>query len=268
MLGLRPFGAGGAVVFERMRMAQYGWGFDLMGMNWVDNLSWAMPGPDVAILRYEEDDRPPAYFFASAHLDDLKDPAAVASRASALKQLFDGALFLHHGPDFRPERLGDLIDLDADRRLGVYDAARSATPFSPALLAQSTPDDLDRAQAHPLWSVLYLARGDSQVRGMLDMLGAHGVTFVSLYALRDFMRTAGFGDEAIANAGGATGAELRTFHHTANNFAALGPAARHGETGHAPPATPMALERAAEIILAAARTFVNQRFEASFKVTA
>lgn len=238
------------------------WGFELLGMNWVDSLSYSLHGPDVAILRDEEDDRPPLFFFTSEHFNDLEPGPALASRAGALKTIFDGAMFLLEGVGFSPERLGDLIDFQSDQRRGAFGVAPGVDPFSPSLLA--APMDArhrDRVADRLLEGALYISRSDLTVRGMLVMLGTHSVTFTSLYALRDFMNTHGMPDDQIAKAGGATKADLKLFTHTANNFAASGSAARHGDLGHQPPTTPMELAKASEIILKAARRFVSQRIK-------
>lgn len=246
------------------------WGFDLIDVNWVHALSYELNSPDVVILRDEEDAMPPQHFFASPHLEDLTEPSLVASRAAALMTLFDGAMYLNKGLQFRPERLGDLVDFRADRRLGgIAGVVGNAEPFSPTALARTlTRSEEEVVTTSRLEGAIFLSRTDRVVRGMLTMLGAHGVTFTSLYALRDFMKTHGFDDHQIAKAGGATEKELKLFTHTANNFAASGVDARHGDLGQQPPAAPMDLARASSIILGAAKRFIDARILDAARVRA
>ena len=58
-------------------------GFDLVNMNWIHSLSFDLHGPDVEILRDEDDDMPAQHFFASEHLNELEEPSAVDSLGPA-----------------------------------------------------------------------------------------------------------------------------------------------------------------------------------------
>lgn len=246
----------------------YCWGFELFGSNLIDSLSWSLHGPDVAILRYEDDARPPVYFWSSRHFDELEPGPELSARAAGLKVIFDGALHLLV-EDYRPDRLGDLFDMRTGRRASIYEMGSPGEPFSPAVVSEPLDKDMRiRVGGRVLEGAIYLARSDLAVRGMLSVLGTHGLTFPSLYQLLDFLRTHGMKDDDIATVAGSTKAELKRFTHTANNFSAVGPAGRHGDLGHQPPRIPMTAKEASALIMPAARHFIAQRVRASAPASA
>ena len=247
-----------------VRIMAYRYGFDLIGVNWVENLSWSLHGPDVAILREEEDAMPPVFFWSSRHLDDADDESVIAARAGSLKKLFDGALYLVHGHGFRPERLGELWDLRDEHRMGFKELTDTKSPFSPAVCARPLSDTERHAVTEKLIAgSLYASRTDQVVRGMLNVLGTHGLTLVSLYSLRDTMKTHGMPEKEQWEAAKASKADWDLFRRTANNFEVSGADARHGDLGHNAPPDPMPLDRASGLILEAVRTFIRCRTRAA-----
>jgi len=104
-----------------------------------------------------------------------------------------------------------------------------------------------------------MSRTDELTRGMLRFLGVNGPTWITLYALKDFMKRGGMDEPKLALAAGVSLDEVKRFRHTANNPASIGPFARHGPQGHKPPAVPMTLPEAKRIILTAAGKFLDQR---------
>lgn len=238
----------------------YRWGFELFGTNWVESLSWGLHGPDVAIIRQEDDAMPPLFFWSSTHLDDDEDEAVIAERAGNLKTLFDGALYLVRGYGFRPEPLGTLFDLYADLRKGHPEVMAGERLFSAAACARPLSQlERDAVCERLIAGSIYTARTDFVVRGLLELLGTQGITFASLYSLRDTMKTHGMPELKQWTAAQSSKAEWDLFRHTANNYQVSGPNARHGDLGQSPPAEPMSLERASEIILQAAKAFVRAR---------
>jgi len=252
------------VAVGKVQTMAYRYGFDLIGMNWVENLSWSLHGPDVAIIREEEDAMPPVFFWSSSHLDDTSDENVLAARAGSLKKLFDGALYLVHGYGFRPERLGELWDLQGEHRMGFRELTDTKSPFSLAVRAKPLSDTERHAvQEKLIAGSLYAARTDQVVRGMLNVLGTHGLTLVSLYSLRDTMKTHGMPEKEQWEVANASKADWDLFRHTANNFEVSGADARHGDLGHNAPPDPMPLERASGLILEAVRTFISRRIRAA-----
>lgn len=241
-------------------VTHYRWGFDLINVNSVEGLSWRIPGPDVAILREEDDAMPAQLFFASQHLNDLDDIADVVARGNILKALFDGAYFLDIGRCHRPEPLGVVWDLRNDSRRGKPDPAPGIKPFSPKKCAQPmTQTEAARVLNGFAEGAIYTSRTDAAVFGMLLTLGRDGVDWRTLYALTDTMKTNGMNLERQWQAAGSSKAEYELFKRTANSFAVLGPDARHGETRNQPPPKPIAFDRAADIVLGAASAFVKAR---------
>ena len=94
---------------------------------------------------------------------------------------------------------------------------------------------------------------------MLLFLGVNSPTWIALYALKDFIVKAGWDEEQTAAAAQVTAADIVRFRATANNFAAIGPLARHGELGWKPPSNPMKHEEATKLILNCVRAFFSSR---------
>lgn len=230
--------------------------------SWFESFAEQFSSPDLEFIVDIEDDKPNAYALSSLHFSELSDTADVFVRAVSLKAVLDGAFYLMHGKDFRPFQLFDLVDLDDDRPHGIpgSDYEVIAAPFS-ARSANWIPkwhSPLNPFRGFAA-AMLWLAREDEYSRGLLQFLGLQGCTWISLYALLDFMKTSGLSLREIADAGNTSEAELKRFTHTANNFSAIGPLCRHGDLGHQPPKNPMRLTEAAAIVLPAARKFLLKR---------
>jgi hypothetical protein len=238
------------------------WGFCISGdYSWFRAFAESFPNIDVGILIGEEDGMPPTYIWTSHHFRDLSDAQDVCVRGAALKALFDGALFATRGRSYTPMPLHELVDLKADQ-IVLNDTAREpiAEPFSSewpqwrhnAML-------MSMAMARAPARFLFLTRYDELARGMLQFLGTNGVTWISLYALKDFMTHSGWSEADIARGADDTKANVEMFRRTANNYSAIGRFARHGEQGWQPPTTPMTLDAAADLILKATVAFLNER---------
>src|SRR5438094_7795296 len=80
----------------------------------------------------------------------------------------------------------------------------------------------------------------------------------TLYQLREKIEAAAGGDGQIAARGWASRAKLRRFDHTANSQAILGDAARHGVQRTTPPANPMTLGEAQQLIERLIRGWVEE----------
>jgi len=234
----------------------YRWGFRLRDTNWVHSLSHWLHGPDIAIVS-EEDYGPPDFFWCSQHLDELEPGAALNGRATALKAIFDGALYIARQPNFYQMPLGELVNLREDRRAGYYEWTAPVYPFNSALVASTNAQNVpDKGDADYL---IFKARTDDVVRKMLEWVGYRGVSFTSLYGLRDFMNTAGTTDPDIAMLANVNNSKLTLFRRTANSHDAVGHESRHGSLSQDPPITPMPLDEAAELIFKASRAFIEAR---------
>ncbi|MEA3010718.1 MAG: hypothetical protein QOJ91_2410 [Sphingomonadales bacterium] len=235
----------------------YRWAFQITpNYSWWESWAYRHCGSDVCLLVDEMDAQPTQFLFASRHLEDLDDPQDVADRAAALKALMDGALTIRNS-DFHPFPLEQLIGPQA-RRYGVLEGNPLVEPYSEKLLKKpltyvygDLSDQTDR--------LLFQSRHDRTTRDMLSFMGVNGATWIALYAMRDYMRKNGWDDAKIGAASSRSAGDVSLFARTANNPAAIGPLARHGDQGHIPPPKPMTLELARGIILTAVAAFLGSR---------
>lgn len=229
--------------------------------SWFESMVNRHNPVDIGFLVDTYDAQPNQYAIVSHHLDDLDDPNEVIDRATALVSLLDGALFLQHG-EFAGMRTSNLVDLDTEHRSLFADGSVLTDPFSAKWSAAAIPASY--GQLHrPTERMLFMARSDGLARDMLRFLGVNGPTWISLYALKDYMKRGGWDEVRVARAAGVPEKEVERFRRTANNPAAVGPFARHGEQGHLPPAVPIALEDARHLILTAAGKFLDERANTS-----
>lgn len=228
----------------------------------LDSLARRSSGYDVRLWAEHEDGRPPAYYWASPHLDVLTDPLSVQNRAAGLRALWHGVLHVVAGMQYSPLRIGALVHdngLRADIELGdPY-----SCPYEPQLLDvgwQATPDArnpldnmVDRALA--------LARHDRGSRERLKALGIEGPTLTSLFRLYEDMAKIGRWDDArIDREGGATSSLAERFRGTVNNPLHSGAASRHGGPGSKPMSKPaVTLNEAGPVILKAYRSYLTAR---------
>jgi hypothetical protein len=234
---------------------------------WIDSFLSTFPGGDVEIISDTWDDAPTNYRWSSPHFNGLTDPAELGARAAALKALYDGAFFIARRGDYAPwplEQPLEVIQLSsADLEL--------RSPFDPFSPSWSTWrfDSIEDPERDTVSLFLFLSHQSQTARDMLMFLGANGPTWVTLYALKDFMKSGGWKDDRLAAASGVTDKEVERFSRTANNHASLGPFGRHGSSGFLPPKTPMTHPEAVKLILTCADAFlreeaINQNVRAIF----
>ena len=120
----------------------------------------------------------------------------------------------------------------------------------------------DNPFRHLVSTSLFLAHFDETVKHMLVFLGVNGPTWISLYAIKDFIVKAGWNEKRMAEGACVEESEIKRFRQTANNFEAIGPFARHGEKGWRPPCDPMTLEEAQVIICNCVEAFFKERAQA------
>lgn len=245
-----------------MDWAQLRWQFPISGnYAWFDSFAHNhASGLDFTIIRDVEDDMPPAYAWSSHHLDHLEVDQDVIDRAFALKTLYDGALIITDGHHRDP--ISELFDARKRTTRRGIEGNILAAPFSEDYIKETnTRRHYDDAKAIDLVSKwIFLARTDLAARGILSFLGVNGATWISLYAAKDYMKTRDNWDEKrLAQVTGEPESEFLRFRHTANNEAAIGPFARHGDLNHQAPKDPMSLDRASDLIRKAAAKFLDHR---------
>ncbi|WP_326522957.1 hypothetical protein [Sphingomonas sp.] len=225
--------------------------------SWFESLVDRHNPVDVGFLVDTYDAQPNQYAIVSHHLDDLTDEREVIDRATALVSLLDGALHLQQS-HYAGMHTIDLVDLDTEYRSSFADGSVLADPFSSKWSMAQIPQSYGQLRL-PTERMLFMARTDELTRDMLRFLGVNGPTWITLYALKDYMKRGGWDENMVATAAGVPDNEVVRFRRTANNPAAVGPFARHGEQGHEPPKVPMALGEASKLILSATGKFLDQR---------
>ena len=203
------------------------------------------------------------YYFTSQHLEGLTDEQEVVDRVRALKSIFDGALLIYDGAKAPIFKISQIENPKGQRSYYYFDGNILADPFKSDAKnwTSSSSNYAENPFRHFVSASLFLSRHNQDIRLMLSFLGFNGITWISLYALRDFLKGFGWSDADICTKTGISAAELKNFTYTANNVQAIGPNARHGIVGHKPPTTPMSLESAANIILKAVKIFMDEKIE-------
>jgi hypothetical protein len=239
-------------------MLQHKWAIQVASSySWFESLVDRHNPVDVGFLVDTYDAQPNQYAIVSHHFDDSEDPKDVIDRATALVSLLEGALYLQQA-SFAGLHTGNLIALDAEHRSVFADGSVLADPFSAEWSAGAIPTAYGELRL-PTERMLFMARTDDLTRDMLRFLGVNGPTWIALYVLKDYMKRGGWDEALVAKAAGVSEKEVERFRRTANNPAAIGPFARHGEQGHQPPPIPMTLQDARDLILTAAGKFLDER---------
>lgn len=226
-------------------------------MAWIEGFAQMMPSGDVAIIDDRNDISPNNFLWSSPHLNGLSDPKELGSRAAAIKALYDGAMIFNLRGGYSVWPLEPPIEhspvRQQDLRLRI-----PAQPFSPQWKNWMFESQNDPFR-HLVGTYLFLAHFDETVKHMLVFLGVNGPTWISLYAIKDFIGKAGWSEERMAEGARVNKSEIERFRRTANSFEAIGPFARHGRKGFEPPSNPMTLEDAQNVILDCSEAFFKER---------
>jgi len=230
----------------------------LSSYSWLDSFAQDHYDLDIDILIEFHDDAPSQYEWSSRHLNDLDCPQEVTNRAAALKALMDGGLFIIRGMSYSPMRFGQLIDENELAR-PIQEVDVLVEPFSATIIKEEFNKLPSQTSFSLVGRYIYQSRYDSLTRGILSFLGVNGISWVSLFAVKDYMRTGNWTEEQIAHAAGRSKSDVELFNHTANSPLAIGPFARHGDKGRLRPKEKMTLVDASRIILPAAQGFIIDR---------
>lgn len=216
---------------------------------------------------------PTVWFMTSPHLTGLT-PAQATGRAQQLLVLLNGALRLNNTGWFRAFELGECLQR---KPLGPVWVGYEETPAMKAF-----PPDVEEYRYfnpnRPLdyyGAVLFLSRSDPQLSAILRILGTGPVSLMSLSKIQDTVEGSlkqlyPKGKErraALAALGKVTVRDLENFDYTANNFEVSDIDARHGmddKFGLSERLEALTLEKATQIVLACARTFVLERARETF----
>lgn len=211
-------------------------------------------GMDFAVSDESIDDSAgPDYRWHSPHLQNIKNEEELINKARALLAIVNGAqkitTSISHGditllcPPETNLRIPHRVDFDF-----------STNPYSPDMDNWSYGPFHDPFR-NDLSYCLFISRYDITVRGMLTFLGVNNVSWISLYALLDFieydLKSKGHKCKEIdiATIGEVDVNSIKLFKQTANNYSAIGPLCRHGDRGWQAPNEPMIFEDASDLIL-------------------
>jgi hypothetical protein len=233
---------------------------------WLDDFARNLLSVDIDFYIDVEDDFPPAYAITSPHLADLPPNEAYA-RALSLTTLLNGALRLTHGLDFHGFHLSRCFDIQRKANVNV---SRPDLPFM-----EPYPNDHEKIvyQNGPQLGlsatgrILFFARYDMYVQFMLNVLGAEGITLVSLYKLIDTMRYAGWNEPDLAALIGKKQSDIKDFTFTANNHQASGIQSRHGYKADQidTKKTALTLRQSDALIRPMASAFIAKRMDGTFE---
>ena len=241
--------------------SQYRWIYDVRSSTaWLPSLASNFHSPDIVIFREGFDEQGDQFFWTSPHFNDLATPQEVENRAGVLKAIFDGALYMNgfNGTDMQ---LGDLHQYPGEIRVNrpqFNDVLVS--PFSPKHLAKKI-EPLENPSHDPIAQAVFLCRHDDACRAILTMLGVNGITWISLYAVWDTVRDAGWKEAKVAEVTRFSASDIKAFTGTANNYSVIGAMARHGKQGDGRPNKTMTLAQASELMGEVIRAFFKERIK-------
>lgn len=242
------------------------WAFPIGdGYAWMDDWARSFCSVDVSILRFYDDDRPPAYAFSSPHLTDLSAEDAT-SRARALMKLLNGLIRAEKGLFFYGFEISRCVDLDTDSNATVSEHKLRPVDAFPDGVEQLRYFETEARNLSSEGCVLFVARIDKHLRYILEVMG-EGISFVNYYKILDAIKDSGLKkEEDIARLGGKSKSDIKDFTFTANKFQASGIASRHGfeEATADAKSKSLTLEEADDIMRPIVVGFINKRVKEKF----
>jgi hypothetical protein len=240
----------------------YRWLFELAGpfKPWFTDLSRELSDSEFRIQNYDDfDDNSSSLYWTSPHLQGCPDKGTAIQKALALKALFDGAIYLYmKSSQFQGTYFLRGLDEKTSHSFSIEEEYSLAEPFD-STIAQRESQRINTGLAGFIALSSRLARKSDTCRNILSFVGVNGITWISLYAIRDFLK-----DPTIRTLTGASKNEIDRFRRTANSFSVLGPKGRHGSSKEQPPPKPMKLTEAENLICEAAIAYFR-REENAFK---
>lgn len=211
---------------------------------------------------YDEDFCDQKYFYwSSPHLNSVITYEELCSKTWALQKMHLGAAYIYDDPvlQFYSKIVfnNESDPLHNNHLISFENIDININPFCQKVIDSRIPlfcnplnDDVDR--------VIFLARYDETIKNILLYTGCNKLSYITLYAYKDWIKSDGIDDKQIASWAGWSNAQLKDFHNTANNPAYLGPFCRHGGKTELPK-RPMPLEEAQKGILLALHQFIEYK---------
>lgn len=182
---------------------------------------------------------------ASSQWTNLREAGDVRAAATRAVAVATDALYLFD-PGAGPITCGSVYRLDGRGGFSTWvfpdPAVVSVRAFPPTVLINGKPSV---GGPKPVRLAASAALADSRLEDALRFYaeGGWGALYKALEIVED-----GVSRSTMISRGWATRAELVRFTHTANSLAALGRDARHGSERTTPPANPMSIEQARELV--------------------
>jgi hypothetical protein len=185
------------------------------------------------------------YYLQSSRFDSLTDATTVRQHGEELIQILNGVAKLRSSGARSVSFGGDVMQVkdDGKRVISVFPPPLTVrTSMTISIAHDSSPQTPTTAET---W--MSEAEQDPDVARALRLFGQEH-TWHNLYKVLEIVKIVWGGTSAIVSKGWATNAQITRFTRTANSVGAVGDAARHGGDKFEPPADPMTLKEASELL--------------------
>lgn len=232
--------------FQRCLVALTGEPEDLQALSALQGYNW----------RIVDDNG--TYYLTSGVLDMSRDPDDALQVAREIVPVINGAAQIYL-TNFQPIRLaGSATILRTDGTRQTAQTAQTITGMSRIRLSVC---GADVKNAPPLDVWMGLASQDAQVAKAFNLWGSLEHNWRNLYLVLEVIEDTTGGPKTLLAQGWLPDkAGIELFKHTANNWFALGPDARHATERWKPPEKPMTLPDAEKLIRRTLQRWLQQRF--------
>jgi hypothetical protein len=242
--------------------------FEIKEINSIIQSHSSLSNIDISIVMFEEEDRPPQFYFTSKHLDDLEDTKEIWAKGLYLLSLYKGA---YHIYNYDPHSKNDFQNYLSLSRLYPWDSNLNITPTNPHLISQEDPFTEEKIntpllphefpESDFIVDSIYKSRRERKIRNLLLQFG-NGIDWINLYAILDSLKTYCSGGKfsKILVESNIPEAQVGNFTGMANNFGLLGVESRHGDKNFDPPKKRMDLNTARALIIDITRKYLEIEF--------
>ncbi|WP_223583092.1 hypothetical protein [Sphingobacterium sp. GVS05A] len=239
------------------------WRFRLLNgrNNYIRELAYCYDILNADFYIVEEGDYDTGFdmFFSSIHLDHLLNPQEVYEKGLKLIQMINGASYLIH-EDYSDVTIIGLENLYNSNN-EAQNVRKSINNFVFDIDFTKANFENERQRSNSIIFLIEQAKQDPFLLNLLYCLGV-ATDFKTLFQVWDLFCD-NRGEKATTKHFTEMGVpvdEITGFKKTANNFSALGTAARHGPILNAPKIEPISLEEAHKLISKLARIEIKERY--------
>lgn len=236
---------------------------------WLEDYQYTLSGVDYSIWSELNEHDKSYYMWSSRHLNTVTDYTDLCNKAKALQMIHKGACLIYRDASIMNTYCANLKitpevcfherhdPLNTHGFISFENINIIENPFCNKVLESKIPVNRDPLR-NLVDKVIFLARYDKTIRNILLYTGYNGLSYITLYAYKDWMKSNGIDDKQIASWADWSNAKLKDFHNTANNPAYLGPFCRHGGVTELPK-RPMPLKEAQKGMILALRHFIRYK---------